>query len=262
MSRFKVIEHKSGLQEIVNPVALYARQLRDRVFSLDTETTGSSADDEVIELGIVKASDGSVVIDQKYRPSKKIEIGAFKVHGISDGQLAGMPRIADEWMDIYPLLDGITCIAWNASFDSRLLTQTIRKYSLDEPRIEWICAMNLYKQFRQLPKNPKLTDACQALGVKAGNHRAVNDALAAARVLYRMAEAAPEDEVISHEQGDEDDDADDVTMTARDFLTQFGWREKKIAVAGAVDAASRWTDPDGGRICDLSMAMSLQRARM
>jgi hypothetical protein len=29
VSRFKVIEHKSGLERIVNPVAVYARQLRD-----------------------------------------------------------------------------------------------------------------------------------------------------------------------------------------------------------------------------------------
>jgi DNA polymerase III epsilon subunit family exonuclease len=262
MSRFKVIEHKSSLQEIVNPVAVYARQLRDRAFAVDTETTGSTSDDEVIELGIVRAVDGSVVIDQQFRPSKRVEVGALKVHGISDAQLTNKPSITDLWMDYYPLLDGVTCVAWNASFDSRLFNQTIRKYSLDEPRIEWVCVMQLYKQFRQLPKVCKLEDACRALNVKTGNHRALNDALAAARVLYRMAESAPEDEVITRGSRDADDDSDEMTMTAREFLAQFGWREKKIAVVGGVEVSSQWIDPEGGKICDLSTAMNLQRARM
>lgn len=260
MSRFKVIEHKTGIQEIVNPVAVYARQLRDRAFALDTETTGAAAEDEVIELGIVRATSGEVVVDQQFKPSKKVELGAFKVHGISDAQLAGKPLLADMWMDLYPLLDGATCIAWNASFDSRLLIQTVRKYSLDEPRIEWICVMTLYKQFRQLPKNCKLEDACRAMKVKPGNHRAVNDALAAARVLYRMAEAAPEDEVISYDRVRDDDDNDEMAMTAREFLTQFGWREQKLA--GAADVARQWIDPESGQALSLSTAMDLQRGRM
>jgi DNA polymerase-3 subunit epsilon len=265
MKGFKVVEHKSGLQEIVNPVAFYARQLRERALAVDTETTGSSNDDEVIELGIVRASDGEVIIDQQFRPMKKVEFGAFRVHGIGDAQLAGKPSIREMWHDLYPVLDGLTCVAWNSSFDSRMLVNTIRKYGLDEPRIEWVCVMNLYKQFRQLPKPCKLEDACRALKVRTGNHRALNDALAAARVLYRMAEAAAPDEIIALRDEPEVEDADDTMLSACQFLSAFGWREHKRAVneVGLEEfIVSEWTDPQTGQIYGLVDAMDLQRARM
>lgn len=262
MARFKVIEHYSGIEQIVNPIAVYARDLRARALALDTETTGSGADDEVIELGVVRALDGEVLFDGQFKPSKNIEPGAFMVHRIADEELANKPRVAEVWDELFSLLDRVTCVAWNAAYDSRLLANTARKYALPEPRVEWVCVMKLYREFRALPKNCKLEDACRALGVRRGNHRAVNDALAAARVLYRMADAAPEDEVITYAAGGEDDDADEVTMTASDFLTQFGWRERKRVDADGGAMVSQWVDPDGGRIYDFLPAMDLQRERM
>jgi DNA polymerase III epsilon subunit-like protein len=273
VSRYKVIEHRTGLQEIVNPVANYARQLRERGFVVDVETTGSSKDDEVIELGIVRACNGEVILDQQFKPSKRVEPIAYSVHGISDAQLAGKPPIRELWHEICPLLDGLTCLAWNSSYDSRLLNQTIWKYDLDEPRIEWVCVMKLYKEFRRLPRVCKLEEACDAMRVQKGDHRGVNDALAAGRVLYRMAEATAPDEVIPLRNEAGNEDADETTMPASAFLTEFGWREEPRTVTnpakrtlkhpdGEETVISEWIDPKGGQICSLLTAMDLQRARM
>jgi DNA polymerase III epsilon subunit-like protein len=261
MARFKVIEHSSGIEQIVNPIAVYARSLRIRALALDTETTGSGAEDEVIELGVVRASNGEVLFDGQFKPSKQIEPGAFAVHRISDAELAGKPCAAEVWDELFPILDGVTCVAWNAAYDSRLLANTARKYALPEPRVEWVCVMKLYREFRGLPKNCKLEDACRALGVRRGSHRAITDALAAARVLYRMADAAPEDEVITYDAGGQDED-DEAMMTASDFLTQFGWRERKRLAPDGGEMVSQWIDPEGGRICDFLPAMEMQRGRM
>jgi len=263
MSKFKVIEYKSGLEEIVNPIAVYARKLRESGIVIDTETTGSSREDEVIELAAVQASDGSVVIDQLFRPSKRIESFAYGVHGISDAQVSRAPRIRDLWDALFPLLDCSTALAWNSSYDSRLLNQTISRYSLREPRVEWVCVMALYKQFRRLPKNPKLEDACAAMGVRRDTaHRAKADALAAARVLYRIAEAHPEDEVITYDRESDSDEADETAVTARDFLIENLWQEEKSLAADGGEAVSKWIDPKGGQIVDLLMALDWQRARM
>lgn len=124
MARFKVIEHKSAIEEIVNPIAPYARELRDRGLMLDTETSGSRSDDEVIELAIVRPADGHVVFDGMFKPSKEIDPFAYRVHGISNADLRNKPRIADTWDTLYPVFDGATCLAWNAPYDSRLLGQT------------------------------------------------------------------------------------------------------------------------------------------
>lgn len=258
--RYKVIEHKSGIEQIVNPIAVRARGLREKAFVFDTETTGSSKVDEVIDLGVVRASSGDVLVDQLFRPSKKIDPWAFQVHGITDEELLDKPRIAERWDELYPLLDGATCVAWNSSYDSRLFSQTADKYGLPLPRIEWVCAMKLYREFKGLPKNPKLEDACRALGVRGGTHRAAPDALAAARVLYRIAGAAPEDEVITFDHARQADEDDGKTMRARDFLTQFTWRESK-APAGA-GIVSKWIDPTSGQMCGFLRAMDRQRERM
>jgi DNA polymerase III epsilon subunit-like protein len=258
--RFKVLQHSSGIEEIVNPIAPYARSLRDRALVIDTETTGSSADDEVIELAVVRALDGHVFFDGRFKPSKQIEPFAFRVHRIRDSDLRGKPRMAERYDELCAILSGATCLAWNSSYDSRLITQTFRKYDLSEPHIDWVCAMALYKKWRGLPKNPKLEDACRALHVRQGDHSAVKDALAAARVIYRIAQSAPADEVIGQAPIGAGD-ADETTMPASEFLSDFGWREqKRIGEFGAV--ISEWIDPESGQIYPFIAAMSCQRERM
>lgn len=171
--------------QYINPVIQRAQYLRRVALVLDTETTGSNrTNDEVIELGVVRASNGEVLINQRFRPSKAIEPGAFKVHGISEQQLINEPRFADRWAEYSTLLAGATVIGWNVAYDRQMLEATCCKYDLLMPEIEWVDLMPLYKEFRRLPKNCKLSEACAAMGVRAGDHSAKADALATARVLY------------------------------------------------------------------------------
>jgi DNA polymerase III epsilon subunit-like protein len=124
--------------------------------------------------------------------------------------------------------------------------------------------MALYKKWRGLSKNPKLEDACNALGLPTGSHRALADALAAARVLYKIAKSAPEDEVIIYDHA-KTGDFDETTMPASQFLTELGWIEKKHVVMRAGEdqfVDSDWMDPDAGEIYPFLEAMDCQRERM
>ena len=139
--------------QYINPVIQRAQYLRRVALVLDTETTGSNrTNDEVIELGVVRASNGEVLINQRFRPSKAIEPGAFKVHGISEQQLINEPRFADCWAEYSALLAG-TVIGWNVAYDRQMLEDTCRKYDLAMPMIEWVDLMPLYREFRRAPKN-------------------------------------------------------------------------------------------------------------
>lgn len=272
MARFRVISHSSALPSITNPIADYARQLKDGgALVLDTETTGGSHEDEVIELGIVRACDGERLLDERYRPQVRINPGAYTVHGISDAMLMGKPGIKEQWARIASLLDGKAVLAWNSSFDQRLMEQTARRYRLELPRVEWVCAMKLYKQFKSLPINTSLTNACVAMNVTPGDHSAINDALAAARVVYKMALSATADEVVekkkeepvSFDQFKQESDDDFVAITVAEFLTEFRWREEKtVRDEQAKTIISTWIDPVGGAVMSLQAAMAGQRARM
>src|SRR5262249_28607866 len=99
----------------------YAAELRDHALVLDTETTGGSASAEVIELGIVMASDGRILINQLYQPTQEIDRFAEKTHGIKASHLVGAPRISEQWEAIHGVLHGKTVIAWNAAVDRRYL---------------------------------------------------------------------------------------------------------------------------------------------
>jgi DNA polymerase III epsilon subunit-like protein len=263
MRPVKVIDHSSAIQEFVNPIALRARDLRAAAYVLDTETTGVSADDEVIELAIVQAIDGSVVFDQRFRPSCKINQFAFQVHGIRDAELYGESRFADRYEAIREMITGRPIIAWNVAADSRFMAQTFRKYGLTEPPIEWVCVMKLYQAFKQLKKVPKLCDACDAMKVKAGTHSALSDAKAAARVLYRMAESAPAPEVITREI-EEDEDLEGGRQTVKSFLESQGWRnENRTKGTGlTLEIYSAWIDPETGAALRMDAAIEMQRRRM
>ena len=67
---------------------------------LDTETTGTGPNAELVEICIVD-HDGAILLDTLVKPRGKIEAGARNVHGISDSLLSDAPS----WQDIWPQVD-------------------------------------------------------------------------------------------------------------------------------------------------------------
>ena len=139
--------------------AEWAREmLASDALILDTETTGSSRqNDEVIEPGVVRAVNGEVLISSRFKPSKKVEPWAYKIHRISDRELAGKPRLADLWGGYFRVLNGAVVAGWNVAFDRQMIEATCAKYDLPVPEVEWVDLMPLYRQFKQLPKSLSLT---------------------------------------------------------------------------------------------------------
>lgn len=157
---------------------------------IDTESCGGSKVDEVIGIGIVRLHDGEVLMNTLVQPSEDVKFNwyATQVHGITQKALKTAPRFPVVWEMLHTLLDGKNVLAFNHSSDKRMLEQTTSKYRLDFPSVSWYCVMKAYKQFTMRSQNTGLSQACLELNVKAGNHDAVEDALAAARVVHRIAQ--------------------------------------------------------------------------
>ncbi len=98
------------------------------------------------------------------------------------------PVISDVWDELYELLNGKNVLAYNHSADRRMIEQTLNKHALPKPEINWFCIMKAYKNFTQSPSVTNLTSACYHMNVKAGTHDALDDALASARLVHRMAQ--------------------------------------------------------------------------
>jgi DNA polymerase III epsilon subunit-like protein len=156
---------------------------------IDTESSGGSRLDEIINIGVVRAADGKILLDTLIRPKDDLQFNyyASKVHGITKEHLADAPTLDEIWSDIQTHTHQNTVVAYNISADKRMIKQTADKYELEMPEIEWYCLMKGYQRYMQRSAVCKLSQACLEMNAKGGDHSAVADALATARLIHRIA---------------------------------------------------------------------------
>src|SRR5688500_1472663 len=114
---------------------------------VDTETTGLDPSAEAVQIAVLSLA-GELLLDTLVRPSGPIPWGASRVHGITDGQVAGAPTYAELHGDLARLLERRSVVAYNAAFDERILRQTAARHGLRAPRARWECAMRQYARWR------------------------------------------------------------------------------------------------------------------
>jgi hypothetical protein len=149
---------------------------------LDTETT--DLDGVVIEIAVLDAATGEVLLDTLVDPAgTPINPAARAVHGITDVELAEAPA----WAAVYPQLLQVIgdrhVLAYNAAFDCDVITRTTAAAGLDAAPLEqlrtgdrWGCLMNARSDWARLWRWLPL----------GGGHRARGDALDALRVLRML----------------------------------------------------------------------------
>jgi DNA polymerase-3 subunit epsilon len=175
--------------KIVHPdeVAQWARHMCDvGAVALDTEATGGAFQDEIFEIAIVRVYDGKVLFNQLFKPLRPVSWHSTKVHNFTTKDLKDYPKFVDYWDEIRNLLIGVPVLAFNSSFDKRLIEQTCARYELQYPELIWDCVMKRYGQFVRRRTGLSLSKVCEELGITGGTHRAKEDALAAARIVWSM----------------------------------------------------------------------------
>lgn len=151
-------------------------EIPERSFSMfvyaDTETTGFSSRDKVVEISLVDGS-GKVLFESLVNPGMRIPAAARRVHGISDD----MVRHAPSWKDIedrlVSLVRGRELVGHNISYDLRF---TGAKFKSAPARVS--CTLKIARKV--LGRSVKLDELAKLSGhVPAGKaHRATADCLA------------------------------------------------------------------------------------
>lgn len=177
----------------LTPTQLRARDDARRLIEagalvLDTETTGLDGAARLVEIAIL-AADGTVLLDTLIHPDMPIPPEATAIHGIGDDEVANAPPFRGVWPEIISLTAGRCIIAYNASFDRRIITQHAAVYGLAHTvPTDWRCAMLLWSDYHGLRRWDRLDVACFKAGVPLnGAHRARQDCLATVGVLRWMA---------------------------------------------------------------------------
>lgn len=173
--------------------------------SFDLETSGVDVENDRIVTATLIRIHGRQTETRSWliNPGIPIPAEATAIHGITDeiAQRDGQdPVIA--CAEILAELDecwtgGRPVIAYNAVFDLTILDRELRRHcgvSLDGIVGKVIDPFVIWKALDRYRKGPRtLTAACQAFEVKLeGAHTSEGDALAAARVAWRLAQVYPE----------------------------------------------------------------------
>lgn len=115
---------------------------------LDTETTGTRCVSEIIEICIVDEH-GQTLFRSLINPTTEIEPMASSVHGLTRRDVEDAPRFPEIYEEVVSYLRDRIVIAYNASFDIRLLKQTADCYELAFPALHTACLMYAYAKYRE-----------------------------------------------------------------------------------------------------------------
>lgn len=174
------------------------------LLAVDTETTGPNPQlDRTVTCTAAKLHNGlNGTLSWLIAPDAPISDGAAAVHGVTDqhARANGRPP-ADALAEIAGELtgaiqSGIPLVLFNAAFDLTLLTREFTRHNITCP-LEQALVVDGHVIDKALDKFRKgkrtLTATCEHYGVRLdGAHDATQDALAAARVAWVLAERYPD----------------------------------------------------------------------
>jgi DNA polymerase-3 subunit epsilon len=186
----------------------WARRMLERdILILDTETTGLSAEDEIVEIAVINRS-GEVLLNQRIQPRNPARLllrdarsgrCAADIHGIRPEMLNGQPTFPQVYDQLRDVLLLKPVVIYNADYDTRMIAQDCARYGLYQPLFSFSCAMKYFAAWRGVPgRNPgeyrwhKLDDAVLALNVPMNQfdehaHSALGDCHRTLAVLKAMA---------------------------------------------------------------------------
>lgn len=178
---------------------------RGPLLAWDTETTGPDPHRDRIVTCTTARIQGGLLGSTSWliAPDIPISDGAAAVHGITDqharehGQdpATALRQIADELQGA--IANGVPLVAFNASFDTTILERELTRHGIDLDLTQALVIdpFVIWKRLDRYRKGKRtLTAACEAFGVRLdGAHDATEDALAAARVAWVLAERYPDE---------------------------------------------------------------------
>lgn len=177
-------------------IAAKAREyITQKPVFIDTETTGLTRSDEIIEFSIVD-HDGTELYSKLVKPGQLIPKEATRIHGITDRMVESAQAWPIQWPQIRSILYNRLVAAYNVEFDARMMEQSYQKYNLPwRERLEFIDVLKLfadfrgeYDSFRGSYRYFKLAEAGRYFNITLPNaHRSTADALLTRAVLHSIA---------------------------------------------------------------------------
>lgn len=136
-----------------------------RQIILDTETTGLSPEEghRIIEIGCIEVVDRRTTgnhYHQYINPQRKVDDGAFKVHGIGNDFLSDKPVFSDIYEAFLDFIKGAELVIHNAPFDIGFINAEFER--LKSPKVQTFCKITDTLELARL-KHPGQRNSLDAL---------------------------------------------------------------------------------------------------
>lgn len=160
---------------------------------VDLETTGSSEDDTITEVGAVKVRGGEVLgeFQTLVNPNTHIPALISVLTGITDQLVAGAPKLPQVLPGFLEFAAGSVLVAHNARFDVGFLKRACARHDYSWPNPEVVDTVALARQVLLRDEVPNVKLSTLAAHFRADttpNHRALDDARATVDVLHGLLE--------------------------------------------------------------------------
>lgn len=162
---------------------------------LDTETTGTDSQAQIIEIAVIDLQ-GNVLVNALVKPTVPVGAEAEAITHISNAMLENAPSFMGIWKQLQRTLQCRNVIAYNAAFDLRMLMQSMLLYGeCSFPAFASVtCAMQLFSAFAAVPgrygtyKWHKLGEAADMLRIPPDFtlHRALADTVTLRNIMLAM----------------------------------------------------------------------------
>lgn len=160
--------------------------------SLDLETADNEIPGSICSIGMVRVANGECVdsFARIINPECSFAWYCTKVHGIDESAVTNEPSFKQLYDDIASFIGDYPLIAYNASFDMRVLAGAYMRYDLDVPSFPYYCAMELSKAALPLIPKHNLKAVADVFDHHFTHHQALDDAKACAHIVRSIAAMA------------------------------------------------------------------------
>lgn len=140
-------------------------------------------------IGVVQFENGKI-IDSFYsliNPEiERFSPYTIRVHGITEVDVMFKPNFKEIWDKVKHFFEDSTIVAHNSSFDMSVLTYSLNRYGISEPKHLCFCTLRISRQFLNL-NNYKLTTVAHYYKIVQKNHHdALEDAKICGELFYKL----------------------------------------------------------------------------
>lgn len=163
---FGIISNKN------QPAPSNSSQLPGNFLFFDVETPNSH-NDKICSIGTIwyTPANGFREYSTLVNPETGFNARNIDIHGITADDVRTAPTFDRLWTDVfYPAFTESTVVAHNALFDLEVLSKTLRFYSLEQQELDYVCTLDLSRQYYPRLASHKLPDVCSGLGINFENH--------------------------------------------------------------------------------------------